>query len=122
VIQGTVVGMQARVNVTLRLPGKPDFQIECVVDTGFEGALTLPEKVVQALQLSHLGNLNANLANNASVATDVYVAILVWEGAELPVAVLALGERPLLGTALLKGHRLTIDFEDGEQVVIESIP
>lgn len=41
-IHGTVVGLQARINVILRPPERSDVEIECVVYTGFEGALTLP--------------------------------------------------------------------------------
>lgn len=120
-MRGVVVDMQARINIVLRLPGQPDFQIECVVDTGFEGALTLPEKAVQALQLTYLGDRTDNLANNTNVATDVYAAVVVWEGAEIPVAVLALGQRPLVGTALIKGCRLSVDFEDSGLVTIEPL-
>ena len=35
--------------MTFRLPNQPDTVIECVVDTGFEGALALPLDVVSAL-------------------------------------------------------------------------
>jgi predicted aspartyl protease len=48
-IQGSVVELQARVDVRFRLPARPDFSIECVVDTGFEGALTLPPAAIAAL-------------------------------------------------------------------------
>jgi predicted aspartyl protease len=54
VIHGTVVGLQARINVILRPPERSDVEIECVVDTGFEGALTLPPDVVAALKLPYV--------------------------------------------------------------------
>jgi predicted aspartyl protease len=38
-ITGTVVGLRPLVGVTLRLPDRPDIDIECIVDTGFEGAI-----------------------------------------------------------------------------------
>ncbi len=41
-IHGTVVGLQAQVNITLCLPTQQTVEIECVVDTGFAGSLTLP--------------------------------------------------------------------------------
>ena len=37
-IIGTVVDLRVLVGVTFRLPNQPDLIIECVVDTGFEGA------------------------------------------------------------------------------------
>ena len=40
-IHGTVVGLQARMSVLVRLEDKSDVEIEFVIDTGFEGFLTL---------------------------------------------------------------------------------
>lgn len=117
-IEGRVSGLQARVDVIFRLTGQPDLQIECVIDTGFEGALTLPPAAVAALGLPYLTELTANLADNTSIRTDVHLATIVWDGVEREVAVLALGERPLLGTALLDGYRLEVTFTDGGAVQI----
>jgi clan AA aspartic protease len=121
VIRGHVFGQQARVNLAFRAPGQPEFQIEYVVDTGFEGALTLSRGAVLALGLPYLTDLTANLADNTSIRTDVHVGTIVWDGAELEVAVLVLEGRPLIGTALLDGHHLEIDFFDGGAVRIETM-
>lgn len=48
-IHGTVVGLQARISITLRLSGRSDVEVECIVDTGFEGALTLPPAMIATL-------------------------------------------------------------------------
>ncbi|GAA6617676.1 hypothetical protein [Scytonema sp. NUACC26] len=45
-MHGTVVGLQARINIILRSSGRSDVEIECVVDTGFEGTLTLPPHII----------------------------------------------------------------------------
>ena len=112
--KGVVREMQARVDVVFRLPGRPDFAVECVVDTGFAGALTLSPDAIAALGLPFFQEIDANLANDADVKTAVHVATIVWEGREVDVAVLAMGRRPLLGTALLENKRLCADFaEDG---------
>ncbi|MEI6430817.1 MAG: clan AA aspartic protease [bacterium] len=112
---GVVRELQARVQVTFRLPGQPDFAIECVVDTGFAGALTLPPHAISMLGLPFFQEIDANLANDADVKTSVHIATIFWEGEEIEVAVLAMGRRPLLGTALLENKRLSADFtEEGE--------
>jgi clan AA aspartic protease len=117
---GTVHDLQARVNVVFRLPGRPDLAIECVVDTGFAGALTLPLSAVAALGLPFFQEIDANLANDMDVKTSVHVATIVWDGREIEVAVLAMGRRPLLGTALLDNKRLCADFVEGGAVTIGS--
>lgn len=56
-IQGNVVGRQARISLILRLPRNLDIEIECVVDTGFEGFLTLPSSAIAKLGLPYLAKL-----------------------------------------------------------------
>jgi clan AA aspartic protease len=121
VIHGTVVGLQARMSVILLPPERSGIEIECVVDTGFEGFLTLPPSIIADLGLPYLININANLANNSSVETDVYLATIVWNGTERNVAVLAMGRRPLIGTALLEDYHLSIDFCEGGTVLVDDI-
>lgn len=121
-IRGAVVGLQAQVGITLRLPNSPDIELTFVVDTGFEGALTLPPAAIAALGLPYFGDLNANLADDSNTRVDVHIATIVWEGVERDVAVLAMGKRPLLGTALLSGNYLGINFNNGGDVHIEPRP
>jgi clan AA aspartic protease len=119
--RGIVEDLQARMNILFRLPGRPDFSLECVVDTGFAGALTLPEDVIKALGLPFFQEIDANLANDMDVKADVYVGTIIWGGQEMEVAVLAMGRRPLLGTALLDGKRLCTDFVEQGEVTIETL-
>lgn len=60
-IQGNVVGLQARIGVILRLPGNLDIEIECVVDTGFEGFLTLPSAVITELGLLYIARSSSQV-------------------------------------------------------------
>ena len=120
-IQGNVVERQARISIILRLPENLDIEIECVVDTGFEGFLTLPSSAIAEIGLPYLAQINANLADNSKVATNVYLATILWNGVEKDVAVLGMGRRPLIGTALLEDCHLSIDFCDGGTVLVDDI-
>jgi clan AA aspartic protease len=121
VITGTVLGLQARIDVLVRLPGQPDLGIECVVDTGFEVALTLPAPAVATLNLRHIGHLDAHLADNSRARVPVHEATIVWDGREIQAAVLAMGNRPLVGTALLDGFNLSADFADNGPLVLRKL-
>ena len=90
-MDGIVVELQARMRIIFRLPGRSEVELECVVDTGFEGFLTLPPAVIMDFGLSYLAEINANLANNSNVMTDVYLATIVWDSKERNIAVLAMG-------------------------------
>jgi clan AA aspartic protease len=119
-MQGFVIGLQARMNVLLRLEHL-DVEIECVVDTGFEGFLTLPLATIAEFALPYAGRIDANLADSSNVSTEVYWGTVLWNGAVREIAVLGLGHRPLIGTALLEGHHLSIDFCDGGDVLVDDI-
>lgn len=120
-IHGTVVGLQAQVSVLVHLEGKPDKEIEFIVDTGFEGFLTLPPALVAELGLPYIAKIQANLADNSRVATNAYAIKIVWNGVERDVIVLAMGRRPLMGTALLEDYHLSIDFCEGGTVLVDEI-
>ncbi|MCU0569528.1 MAG: clan AA aspartic protease, partial [Oculatellaceae cyanobacterium Prado106] len=83
---------------------------ECVVDTGFRGFLTLPTAVVSGLGLPYLAPLAANLADDSRIVTDVHQGIVLWNGGQRVIPVLAMGSRPLIGTALLEDYHLSVDF------------
>ncbi len=120
-IHGTVVGLQARMSVIIRPPGRSDVEIECVVDTGFEGFLTLPLAVVNELQLPYVARIDANLADDSSIPAFAYLARILWNGIDREVIVLGIGRRPLIGTALLEDFHLGIDFCDGGTVLVDEI-
>jgi clan AA aspartic protease len=119
-IQGKVAQRQAVVDLPFAL-SDARIEIECVIDTGFEGALTLPPDAIAALKLPYLTEISANLADASDVRVDVYVGVILWHGLEREVAVLSMGQRPLLGTALLERSRLEIDFSEGGLVTIEEV-
>jgi clan AA aspartic protease len=121
VIHGTVVGLQAQMSVLVRLQEKSDIEIEFVIDTGFEGFLTLPPDLVAKLSLPYIAKIQANLADNSKTVTNAHAIKIVWNGAEREVIVLAMGRRPLLGTALLADSHLSIDFYEGGTVLVDEI-
>jgi clan AA aspartic protease len=93
-----------------------------MLDTGFNGYLTLPTALIAALGLPLVGNRQATLADGSVVALDVYRAEVVWDGEIREVLVLAAEGGVLVGTALLYGSRVTVEFLDGGPVLIERLP
>lgn len=94
-IHGSVTGLQARINIVLRPPGQPDVEIECVVDTGFEGAITLPPNLVAAFGLQYFTRISANLADDTNVMTQMYVATIMLQ---FPMETLHVGTTTALST------------------------
>ena len=120
-IQGKVVNMQPIVGVIFRLPGRPDLELEFVMDTGFAGFLTLPPAAIAALGFPLIDNAYVHLADDSRLGVDVYAATVVWNGQERIVPIQAMGRRPLLGMLLLKGYHLDADFEEGQTFTLTKI-
>lgn len=120
-IYGKVIDFQAQLSVTFRLPNSPDLILDFVVDSGFEGALTLPPAAVEALGLPLVHEMTANLADDSSVRINVHAGTIIWGDELIRVAVLAMGRRPLLGTALLGHKNLNIDFVENGALIIRDI-
>ena len=113
-----VSNRRALLQIAFRLGGQPDVGIEFVIDTGFTGSLTLPPDAVTAMGLPWLAERTANVADNRDVLVAVHAATILWHGAERIVPVLALGRRPLVGTALLDGSYLGVEFTDNGPVAV----
>ena len=111
-----------RLSILFRLPNQPTLSIEFVVDTGFEGALTLPPAAVTALNLTYVVDIVVNLADGSQRKVGAYQATITWDGQDTDVAVFAMGDRPLLGTSLLDGFNLSVDFADGGAITIQRLP
>jgi clan AA aspartic protease len=121
VISGTVVNLQPQIGIILCLPGNPNIEIKCVVDTGFEGFLTLPPTAILELGLAYVTRIKANLADNSNISTNVYLATILWNSRVRDIVVLAMGHRPLIGTALLEDYHLSIDFYEGGTVLVDEV-
>ena len=113
-MNGQVAQRHVLLSVPLRLPDGRSLAVEFVIDTGFQSALALPPAAIAALHLSFRDTITANLANDTYVDIDVYKAVILWNGQERTVDVLSTGRHPFLGTSLLEGFHMGIDFvEDG---------
>jgi clan AA aspartic protease len=122
-IAGTVgVRLEATIPLLVFGTGPRQQTIRAAIDTGYNGALTLPAAVVRALSLTRLVPGSATLANGTQRPVHFFRAHVLWDGQIREVRILCVDADPLIGTALLKGYHLGIDFVDGGAVAIDAIP
>ena len=95
--------------------------IESVLDTGFTGFLTLTPELVSALQLPFWETSEFTLADGSSIAFNVHVATVLWDGQNRDVFVLVAEGGPLVGMSLLEGFRLAADVVEDGAVTIEAL-
>ena len=82
------------------------------VDTAFNGGLAISHQQIESLGLIKESSAEAILADGRTVELETYACFFDWFGASYETQVIANdGEYPLLGTMLLSGHKLEIDYE-----------
>ena len=82
------------------------------VDTAFNGSLVIPRAKIQELGLVQESSAEAVLADGNTVELETYACRLEWFGSTYETQIVVNdSEYPLLGTMLLAGHRLEIDYE-----------
>ena len=86
-------------------------RIPCAIDTGYTGTLVLPERLVNDLELPYAGSIMARLADGSLLELPSYETAVTWlDGTRAVLASAVLADHALVGTALLDGRRLTIDY------------
>ncbi len=82
------------------------------IDTAFNGGMVVPRKQIAELGLVKESSAEAVLANGSSVELETYACFFDWFGDSYETQIVANdGKYPLLGTMLLDGRRLNIDYE-----------
>lgn len=95
-------------------------EVEAVIDTGFNGYLTLPNSLVETLRLRFHSHTIVTLGDGSNRALRQYEAVVGWGQQERDVLVLAAEGGPLVGMALLYGHKVFLHVVDGGMVTIET--
>lgn len=95
--------------------------IEAVIDTGFNGFLTLPSAVIATLDLPWNASEIVTLGDGSETVFDLYAVTIIWDGQYREIDVAESETEPLIGMALLYGYRLQIDAIEGGIVRIEAL-
>jgi len=96
--------------------------VEAILDTGFNGFLTLPLEQITRLGFPYEGNLEAVLGDGRDTTMDMFLGTVLWEGHLREGTVLAAEGTPLVGMALLRGSQVTLEVQDGGRVTLEPLP
>ncbi len=121
-IQGRVSAtFDALVRVEIRGPSGQMRVVDAVVDTGFNGFLTLPPALASALRLPYLARSQAFLADGSEAEFNVYRAGIIWDGRLRYVKADATGKKPLIGMSLLHRHGLYVEVVEGGRVEVAGL-
>jgi clan AA aspartic protease len=89
----------------------PTVTVTSWIDTAFDGHLVFPRAMIDDLELEALAETEAILADGSTALLETFVCYLEWFGQRMALQVIANdGKSPLLGTGLLEGRVLHIDY------------
>ena len=121
-ITGTVTALrEATINVALRGTEGTERQIDAVIDTGYNGALSLPLELVEELQLPWTARGRGLLADGREAIFHSYEATVVWDGRPRRISADAAEVEPLVGMALLEGYERVMQVMAGGNVTIRPL-
>jgi predicted aspartyl protease len=106
-------GLRALLRVPVAASGDGDRnEILVWIDTAFNRGLVIPRTQIAALGLVKESSAEAILADGNLVELETFACFFDWFGNSYETQIVANdGKYPLLGTMLLDGHRLNVDYE-----------
>jgi clan AA aspartic protease len=113
---------QAIIRLTVRGTEGQEQAIDAVIDTGFDGILTLPPALIATLGLVWRRRGRALLADGSESLFDIYETIVIWDGEPRRIAVDEADIDPLVGMSLLYGYELIVQAIQGGTVIIQPLP
>jgi clan AA aspartic protease len=99
--------------------GSSTHSLTAIIDTGFNGYLTLPRKVLAAVGAKPAGARKAELADGNTIVLDTYLVQVHWHDQTREVLALEAESHPLVGMSTLWGNRVRFEARDGGEVKIE---
>ncbi len=122
-ITGTVSSDREGV-IRLRVQGAngQEQEIDGVIDTGFNGFLTLPPFLIATLGYPRIGYGRTQMSNGKEEAFDIYEATVIWDGVLRQIEIDEADTDALIGMSLIYGYELRMQGKDGGRVTIEALP
>lgn len=98
------------------------YEQNVIVDTGFNGWLSLPSDFIKMLGLPWKRRGRATLGDGSECVFDIYEAVVVWDSQFITIPIDEAESDPLLGMSLMEGYKLTIDVIEKGIVKLEKLP
>lgn len=95
--------------------------VDALVDTGFNGHLTLPEDLLRLVHAEEDNVWTVELGDGNTVEMNSYAVEVNWLGSVRHVVVLESESEPLLGISMLWDHRVSFEAVNGGKVSVATL-
>jgi len=117
VIEGTINDRyEAVITIIVTGPAGTSAEVPAVIDTGFNGFLSLPASIIKELEMPFLHSTRVRLADDREEVVRVHQADMDWDGLRRTVRATTGGTTALVGMQLMNRHRLEMDIRPGGAV------
>lgn len=121
-IKGTVnSALEGTLRIAVRGPHGERRRITAVIDTGYNGALTLPSDVIAELGLPWCDIGSVMLGDGSTCQCDIYAGAIVWDRRPVAIFIEESETTPLVGMELLEGFELNMKVHRRGQVNIKPL-
>jgi clan AA aspartic protease len=97
------------------------FTQDAIIDTGFNGWLSLPPDLIAELNLKWKRRGRAILGDGSECVFNVYEAVVIWDDTLLTIPVDEADAEPLVGMSLMEGYQLMMQVFEGGLVELGKV-
>jgi len=94
---------------------------EAIIDTGFNGWLSLSLDLINQLKLSWKRRGRALLGDGSECIFNIYEAVILWDGSPLRIPIDEADSEPLVGMSLMEGYQLIVQVFEGGKVELHKV-
>lgn len=121
-ITGTVnTDREGVVRLRVQSANGQEQELDGVIDTGFNGFLTLPPALIAAFGYPRIGYGRTLMSNGKEELFDIYEATVIWDGQPRTVEADEADTDALIGMSLIYGYELRMQGKDGGKVTVEAL-
>lgn len=101
----------------IKVSTKKDFELEALLDTGYDGGVIVPPKLIANGEVSGW-LVDCKLADNSIVEVPAYIGSVRLGNKKLNnITVLIMGDEPVIGREVIKYFKVTLDH--GQKIIVE---
>lgn len=97
------------------------YEQTAIIDTGFDGWLSLPASLINTVGLQWNGRGRATLGDGSECLFNVYEATVIWGEETITIQIDEAESEPLVGMLLMSGYRLIIEVRENGLVQLEKL-
>ena len=120
-ITGNVHDFEPIIPLTVCSSDGKRYAKDAIVDTGFDGWLSLPSDLIAQLNLRWKRRGRAIIGDGSECVFNVYEALIIWDGDPLTIPVDEADSDPLIGMSLMEGYQLMVQVFEGGLVELNKV-